>query len=272
MPGSLKQYPRQHPRFPGISRRALAPLLLGASLPLRAEARPLRVVGSPFALIYEPVPGGARGLAVELLARALPGATLRHEFFPWPRAQALVESGEADLLVGPYRTPEREERFLFSRRPFYEDAMVWFTRQGEGRRWSGDFSALQGQGLAAVQGWAYGAQFELLRHRLQRLTWVGDVESGLRMLQLGRIDLFASNERNTLPVLERLGLRAAVEVALPPLDLLSGHMAFTRSVAGQALRERYDEGFERLLGGRQFERMSREAGLKRRSERGLFKP
>lgn len=255
------------------TRRSMLGLPLGlASGGTRAEARALRVVGAPFARIYEPHGGAARGLAVDLLARALPGRALRYEFLPWPRAQAMVESGEADLLVGPYRTPEREERFLFSRRPFYEDAMVWFTRRGETTRWSGDFSGLQGQGLAAVQGWAYGAQFEHLRHRLQRLTWVKDVERGLRMLQLRRVDLFATNERNTYPVAEQLGFQAQLEVALPPLDLLSGHMAFPRNAAGEALRLRYDEGFERLLASRQFEHMTRDAGLQQRSERGLIRP
>ena len=51
-------------------------------------------------------------------------------FVAQPRAQAMVEAGLADILVGPYRTPERERRFAFAARPFYRDHMV-FTALGD---------------------------------------------------------------------------------------------------------------------------------------------
>ena len=212
-----------------------------------AHAAPLRAVGSQFARIFEGSEGQPpRGLAVDLLGQLF-GDTVRCEFLPWPRAQLMLEQGEADILIGPYRTPERETRMLFSVRPFYADAMVWYARRGEESRWSGEFSALAQMPVAAVRGWAYGSRFERMKPMLGQLTWVNNVEAGLQMLAKRRIELFAGNERNCQPVLQRLGLADAIARCSPPLDVLHGHMAFARSALGDEMARRYDAAFEQWL-------------------------
>lgn len=244
-------------------RRAWMGLAAAAVAAGRSQAAPpLRAVGGQFARIFEGTEGvQPRGLAVDLLTE-LYGDSLICEWLPWPRAQMMVENGEADLLIGPYRTPEREARFVFSVRPFYEDAMVWFARRGEGELWSGDFEALAPRALAAVRGWAYGSRFERYRPQLRRLTQVLSVEAGLQMLALKRVDLFAANERNCAPVLERLHLGDAFEPLLPPLDVLRGHMAFPRTAAGEQLARRHDQLVERLLRSPLHAELYRRWGLK----------
>ncbi|HEY0955497.1 MAG TPA: transporter substrate-binding domain-containing protein [Roseateles sp.] len=214
--------------------------------PSRA-AQPLRAVGSQFARIFEGSEGQPpKGLAVDLLGQLF-GDGLRCEWLPWPRAQLMLEQGEADILIGPYRTPEREARMLFSVRSFYSDAMVWYARRGDEARWSGEFAELAQVPVAAVRGWAYGSRFERLKTSLAQLTWVQGVESGLQMLTRRRVELFAANDRNCQPVLQRLNLADAITRCSPPLDVLHGHMAFGRSAAGEALSQRYDQTFERWL-------------------------
>jgi polar amino acid transport system substrate-binding protein len=212
-----------------------------------AHAAPLRAVGSQFARIFEGGEGQPpKGLAVDLLGQLF-GDGLRCEWLPWPRAQMMLEQGEADVLIGPYRTPEREARMLFSVRSFYADAMVWYARRGEEARWSGEFAELAQTPVAAVRGWAYGSRFERMKTGLGQLTWVNNVEAGLQMLARRRVDLFAANDRNCQPVLQRLQLGDAVARCSPPLDVLHGHMAFARSADGEALSRRYDQAFERWL-------------------------
>ncbi|HEY9107388.1 MAG TPA: transporter substrate-binding domain-containing protein [Roseateles sp.] len=214
-----------------------------------AHAAPLHAVGSHFARIFEGSEGQPpRGLAVDLLGQLF-GTTVRCQILPWPRAQLMLEQAEADILIGPYRTPERETRMLFSVRPFYADAMVWYARRGEESRWSGEFSTLAQMPLAAVRGWAYGSRFERMKPMLGQLTWVNNVEAGLQMLAKRRVELFAGNARNCQPVLQRLGLADAITRCSPPLDVLHGHMAFSRSASGEALAQRHDQAFERWLRG-----------------------
>jgi polar amino acid transport system substrate-binding protein len=242
-------------------RRALLLSSLAAlALPAAAHEN-IEAVGTTFARIFEPDGAGARGLAVDLLRRCF-SEPLRLAFLPYPRAQIEVEQGDADVLVGPYRTPEREARFLFSQRPFYEDAMVFYTRHGSAAGWDGQFPRLAELEVGAVKGWAYGAGFEAMRLYMKRLTLVTEVSRGLLMLKLERLDLFASNERNTQPVLEQLKLGDQVLRIGPPLDLMRGHFAFPRTPRGQQLRQRYDQGFEQLLRSGEFARLAQLWGVR----------
>ena len=241
-------------------RRWLGALGLGIVAPAWAQEE-LLAVGTTFARIYEPEPPGARGLAVELLRRIY-GEPLRLAFMPYPRAQLEVEQGDADVLVGPYRTPEREARFLFSQRPFYEDEMVFYARRNGPLRWDGQFPRLAEMEVGAVKGWAYGAGFEAMRPYMKRLTLVTDVSRGLLMLKLERLELFATNERNTVPVLEQLKLADVLVKLSPPLDLMRGHFAFPRTPRGQRLRQRCDEGFEFLLRSGEFARLAQAWGVR----------
>ncbi|PZP35182.1 MAG: ABC transporter substrate-binding protein [Roseateles depolymerans] len=238
---------------PGLTRRACALGGLGAlgtaglgaaATGAAAGARPLRAVGTQFARLYEGAEGRPpQGLAVDLLHQLF-GAGVQCERMPWARALLLVEVGEADILVGPYLTVDRETRLRFSARSFYSDPMVWYARNGETSRWRGDYEDLRRARVAAVRGWAYGSRFDRMKWLTDDISWVTSVEAGLQMLARGRVDLFAGNERNCRPVLERLGLAGAIARCQPPLDVLHGHMAFSRSPTGEALAQRYDQAFE----------------------------
>ncbi|MBI3346651.1 MAG: transporter substrate-binding domain-containing protein [Burkholderiales bacterium] len=231
-----------------------------AGLVSPARAAPLRAVGAQFARIFEGSEGQPpKGLAVDLLGQLF--GDVRCEWLPWPRAQLMLEQGEADILVGPYRTPEREARMLFSVRSFYSDAMVWYARRGDEGRWTGEFSELAQTPVAAVRGWAYGSRFERMKTGMGQLTWVQNVEAGLQMLVKRRVELFAANDRNCQPALQRLALTDAVARCSPPLDVLHGHMAFGRSAGGEALSQRYDQAFERWLRGSDVAELYRRWGV-----------
>lgn len=236
--------------MPSLRCAWLQAILLVALAGLAAEptqARELRVVGTRFPRILEPGENAADpagGLGAELLSRAAArlGHNLRIEFYPWVRAQTMVEQGQADILVGPYRTPEREARFLFSALPFYEDVLVFYARREAGAGlWRGDYADLAQRAVGQVQGWAYGEAFEQARTQLPHLSTVRDVATGLQMLRLARLDLLASNERNTEPVLAQLGLAEQLLPVGPPLGQLRGHFAFPRDARGQALRDALDQ-------------------------------
>lgn len=260
-------------------RQLLGPVALllaapGAALPLRALAQATRpagsasaastsgrasppgaalppsvvIVGSTFARLYEPgVSGRPEGLAVDLLDAILQpaGVMPRYALVPWLRAQAMIEQGAADILVGPYRTPEREARMRFSRQPFYEDALVFYARRGEQALWWGDFTAVRQARIATVQGWAYGARFDQARSLLQ-LTAVRDLPTALRMLQLGRLDLVAANQRNAEPVIASLGLATQVLPCPPPFGQLRGHFGFRLAPEAESLQTLVDLGLQRL--------------------------
>ncbi|MBB3194669.1 substrate-binding periplasmic protein [Roseateles terrae] len=229
--------------------------------------RPALVAGTVFARLFEPVPGAGsatrpQGFAVDLLdALLLPaGIAPTYELFPWLRAQAMIEQGSAQILVGPYRTREREARMRFSSQAFYEDAMVFYARAGQHDLWRDDFNALRTLQIGTVHGWVYGERFEQARRHLT-VTQVRDLPTALRMLHLGRLDLIAANQRNSEPVVQELGLGAGVVMCQPPFARLRGHFAFTLDAEGAEWAALVDTGMQRLRASGELARLAARWGV-----------
>jgi polar amino acid transport system substrate-binding protein len=224
---------------------------------LPAAARDLLVIGTHFERVYERgQEGEIVGLGPEIvrtIAERL-GHHVIFELYPWARAQALLAQGKADILVGPYKTFERQQLMAFSKLPFYQDQMVFYVRKGTMVDWSGDYASLGEQRIAIVNGWSYGAAFDKARPQL-RLDIVNSVDSGLKMLAAQHAQMFASNRRNTEPVLGRLGLAGQLSMLPRVIDVQDGYFAFAKRPASDALRKEFDTEFQRMVDSGELKRL-----------------
>jgi len=224
---------------------------------LPAAARDLLVIGTHFERVYERgQEGEIVGLGpeiVRIIAERL-GHRAIFELYPWARAQALVAQGKADILVGPYKTFERQQLMAFSRLPFYQDQMVFYVRKGAMDDWNGDYASLSQQHIAIVNGWAYGAAFDKARPQL-RLDVVNSVDSGLKMLAAQHAQMFASNRRNTEPVLGRLGLSGQLSMLPRVIEVQDGYFAFAKRPTSEALRKEFDTEFQRMVDSGELKRL-----------------
>ncbi|HLA31473.1 MAG TPA: transporter substrate-binding domain-containing protein [Pseudomonas sp.] len=243
--------------------RVLPRLLLACCCLLQAAplaARELLAIGTGFPRVFEQqAAGGYGGLATSVLREALEplGYRLRFELHPWARAQHMVEHGQGDILIGPYKNAEREARFAFSARPFYRDHIVFYRQRGRLLYWHGDYQELLGRRIGVVRAWAYGARFDSRRGQLELVTVEG-VENGIKMLGAGRLDLLASNQRNTRPVLLALGLNDEIEQLESQIDLQDGYFAFPRQDSHRALREDLDRALQLLIEQGRLAQLARE--------------
>ncbi|MDP3816180.1 ABC transporter substrate-binding protein [Pseudomonas sp.] len=231
--------------------RVLPRLLLACCCALLAvplAARELLAIGTNFPGVFEQHAGGYRGLATSVLRQALEplGYQVRFELHPWARAQHMVEHGQGDILIGPYKNAEREARFVFSAQPFYRDHIVFYRQRGRLLYWHGDYRELLGRRIGVVRAWVYGARFDSRRAQLDLVTVEG-VENGLKMLSAGRLDLLASNQRNTRPVLLALGLTDKIEQLKSQIDLQDGYFAFPRQDRYRPLREDLDRALQQMI-------------------------
>lgn len=223
-----------------------------------AGARELLVVGAHFERVYERrADGEFTGMGpdiVRMVARRNKDS-VRFEIYPWARAQAMVAQGLADILVGPYKSAERLERMAFSRSAFYRDDMVFYAPAGSGHGWQGDYAALEGKSVVVMNGWAYGPGFDAARPRL-RVSVANNVENGLLMLTHKHVALFASNRRNTEPVLAALKLGGQV-VALPHvIEVQDGYFAFPKRPSHAPIRASFDAAFDALIENGELKRLS----------------
>jgi polar amino acid transport system substrate-binding protein len=219
---------------------------LGLSGLSSAYAAEVLVVGTEFAQIFERDSSGEfSGLGVEIIRSMAKqtGDSVSFQIFPWARAQWMVENNQAQILVGPYKTAEREAKFTFASRAFYRDDMVFYVKKGADIRWDGSYPSLHGSKIAAVNGWIYGKRFESNRPAL-KLEIVYSLTSGLKMLLANRFDFLASNVRNTDAVTKSLGLTNDVVALSPIIDHENGYLAYCKQAACDSLRLRFDELFE----------------------------
>ncbi|WP_233683438.1 substrate-binding periplasmic protein [Pseudomonas anguilliseptica] len=210
-------------------------------------ARELLAVGSNFPGVFEQHGSSYSGLATSVLRQALEplGYQVRFELYPWARAQHMVARGEADILIGPYKNAAREQLLVFSAQPFYRDHIVFYRPRGGVLRWDGDYQQLLGRRIGVVRAWFYGAGFDSRREQLELVT-VEQVENGLKMLAAGRLELLASNQRNTQPALLALGLADKLEQLETPIDLQDGYFAFPRDERYRSLREQFDRALQQM--------------------------
>ena len=181
----------------GLHRRALLSAAL-TPLPLLA-ADFCRVVCShdpPYRLLRD---GQPRGLYIELLSEAarVAGWPLSFEEAPAARALLMLEQGQADLLLGALRTPERERFLHYSRISLPPEDKVVVTR-ADARTQQG-LADLAGLRVGLHRGKRYGAAFDASSG--MRRVELPDYLAALRMLALGRLDAVLLPERQARALL-----------------------------------------------------------------------
>lgn len=237
----------------GIALGALPHFALGAGKP------PLRVVGTRFEGVYERQSDGEfSGLGVDvarLLARRRECAA-QFELYPWRRAQQRVGMGLADVLVGPYKSAEREQIMRFGEQPFFQDQVAFYSRAKGMVFWGGDYAALRGKRIVTLNGWTYGAAFTAASAGLS-ISVANNVENGLMMLIYGHVDMFASNRRDTDPVIQRMGLTDKLLPVAPLIDTQNGYFAFPKTAIGEELAGACDQLLLELKSGGELRRMAK---------------
>ena len=230
-----------------IALLVLAPWSLCAAAP--DWAREWLVAGAHFERVFERTADGEfDGLGPAIVRRVAQqmNDTVRFELYPWPRAQALVAEGKVDLLVGPYKSPARLGQMAFSQLPFYRDQMVFYARPDAHIAWTGDYAKLAARRIVILNGWVYGAAFAQASTGLHTSV-ANTVESGLLMVAHQHVDLFATNVRNTEPVLARLHLAGTVAALPQALDQQDGYFAFPHDAEHDEFRVRFDAAFRTLV-------------------------
>jgi polar amino acid transport system substrate-binding protein len=236
--------------------------LAGVALPALSAPRELLVVGAHFARVYERADGNFTGMAPDIL-RAIAhdlGQPLHFDLVPWARAQSMVAKGQADLLVGPYKSPERLALFSFSERSFYLDEMVFYARANQVFAWDGNFESLHKKRIVCINGWAYGAAFDAARSRLH-LNVTNSVEAALAMLAHDRVDLFATNRRNTEGVVPLLDLEGKVAPLERIITTQRGYFAFPKLPEYEAALARFNRAFNAFVDAGELQKLGRRANV-----------
>src|SRR5471030_45783 len=225
------------------AQRALLILLMLLSA-TTAAARELLAVGTYSEKIFiQDGDGRYAGLGVDIirLVARNNGDTVHFAMYPWPRAVAMVAHGQADILIGPYKTAQRETLLAYTRQPFYQDQIRLYALDGAlGRRQP---AAVR---LALLNGRDYGEDFARATGTMPVIV-TNDVDNALRMLAIQRVDLFAVSRRNAEPAIARMGWAARLKPVAQLPQQHDGYFAFSNQPQADALRRDFETAFNRLI-------------------------
>ncbi|MYN40957.1 transporter substrate-binding domain-containing protein [Duganella sp. FT109W] len=246
----------------GLGGMALGAVSL-SSFARPAAAHELLVVGTRFEGIYERRDDGEfAGMGVELLRLCARrhGYRLRFEIYPWRRAQELINNGTADVLVGPYKSAARQRTMRFSTQPFFRDEVAFYVRADRMPVWEGDYGLLQGRRIVTLNGWTYGPAFTRAQAQLT-ISVANSVESGLKMLAIGHVEMFATNRRDTDPVVTALGMQDKVMVLAPLIDVQDAYFAYPLAPRLRDLPLQMDRLLAELKKNGELQRLARRFGV-----------
>ncbi|WP_313951294.1 transporter substrate-binding domain-containing protein, partial [Accumulibacter sp.] len=137
-------------------------LLLLTAVPAAAEQRTVRVgVGSNPPIAFRDASGEMQGIAVDVLnyAAAQEGWRLQFVHDDWQQLLDLLERGEIDLLTGIAYTPERADRFRFTKHMVLSNWGVVYAKPGSKIQ---SLFELQGKRVALVPGATHSDQLSEL--------------------------------------------------------------------------------------------------------------
>lgn len=214
-----------------------------------AFSETLIFVGSHFPSILETSDKGQiQGLGADIAQRI--STNLGYEsvihVMPWQRAQEMIKQGNAHILIGPYKTPERETFMTFSRYGFYQDNMVFYSRINDPVKWRGDLTELLHTPIGVTRGWSYGKAFDHLYQKMN-LQVVNNVKTNFEKLLHERIVLVATHQRNAIKVINELNIKEKVKELRPPIVVNTGYFGFSKRHNQADLVERFNNEYERLI-------------------------
>lgn len=228
-----------------------------------AAGRELVVAGTRFESIYERRPNGEfAGMGVDILRLLAQRHSyqLRFEIYPWRRAQELVNGGKADVLVGPYKSADRLRTMRFSEQAFFQDQVAFYVRADSLPLWEGDYGMLRGRRIAALNGWNYGAAFSKAAPQLT-ISLTNSVESGLKMLAAGHVEMFATNRRDTDPVVVALGMQDKVMPLAPLIDVQNAYFAYPLAPRFADVPQQMDRMLAEMKARGELQKLARRYGV-----------
>ncbi len=238
---------------PAVKMSAAAPTTAATA----AGAPPLRMVYAeslpPLAYVEGDQVRGAWVSVAEELARRLQ-LEVRHEAYPWARAQLMVRNGQADAMI----TAPSEERLRYAlagREDVLEnDTRVWVNREHprrEALERLRQLAELKGYRVVSYlgNGWLRAGLPE------EAVLWLRSLDDAVRLAALEPDVVLVEGERLMLPALRRRGLEAQFQPVGPVLERTRSRLMIGRRSPHAARLAEFDralaamrrEGSLRLL-------------------------
>lgn len=191
------------------------------------------------------VDGKPTGVLVELVSEAFrrAGHSVTIKLMPWARCLEEARTGQVDGIFSSFKLAERERFLAFPKEALSAQEIVFFARKDSKVKFDGSFGALRDARIGVILGTSYGKKFDATidAGSWRSIDQTNSIESNLRKLTLGRIDLMPSFRDVAVAEAKRLGVFAQIRELSPAIETVPTYLAFTRVRDLGELAEAFDK-------------------------------
>ena len=195
----------------------------------------------PTAFLVDGKPAGyLADLVTEAFRRA--GHSVEIRLMPWARCLTDARTGAVDGVFSSFKLPEREEFLAFPKEVLSTQVIAFFARRDSPLSFDGDFGVIRDVRIGLISGTSYGKKFDaaVKDGTLQKVELTNSIESNLKKLVLGHVDLIPSYRHVALDAAKQLDLLSQIKEVSPPIEAVPNYLAFTRVRDLSKLSEDFD--------------------------------
>lgn len=216
----------------------------------------------PIAFIDAESDNKVRGVAISLLEQLANEHKVVLEILnpvPWKRAIHWMDQDKTDILAGHYWTRERSERWLISQPIYTNDIRFFYLADSDLNANSLDQLA---EFLGAYPaGASYGSEVDkVLKSDLNAQSFK-DNQSIISALLKGRVDYFLMAKEDGLAHINKLDLKAKVQMSSFSLAQLTVHFSFSKQSSCKELFKSFNLSLDKYMSAEHMASMVKEAGF-----------
>lgn len=240
----------------GASLNLIVFLVTFLGLSFSSVAKTYHFVGSSFPLILEENKKGQfHGLGADItyqIAKTL-GVDIKISLYPAKRAMQMMRNGDADVIIGPYKSIERSEFLDYSSFSFYKDPISFYSLKKSKFKWDGDVKSIEHLRIGAIRGWSLGDRFDSKKDDLN-INYVGTITQLFTMLELKRVDLVIAHPRAVSRFYDASEVQEKYRKLLPPLIENAGFFGFSKKRGLKLFQKKFEKEYEKLNNSGAFEK------------------
>ncbi|MBF0468344.1 MAG: transporter substrate-binding domain-containing protein [Desulfamplus sp.] len=189
------------------------------------------------------------------------GYTVKMEYVPWARAEAMVNIGKYDILPDVWMTQKRKETMLFSQ-PYASNTIKFIKSVDDPFEYNG-LESLRGKRIGTVRGYGYGDKFlastDFIREE------VVDFMTNIRKLVAKRIDLTLEDEIVARVAVAKSEPSLLTEIKFTENGLSSNNLHISSGLANprnKEIIEAFNKGLAEIKASGEFNRLFEIYGIK----------
>ncbi|GEM_PF-3572673 len=201
--------------------------------------------------------GTLKGAAVKLTETALINLGYKPVFVPvgtWGRAQLETRLGRVDILLPPYKTPERESFFAYPDKPLLVDKTIILTKKGRVISYEKYEDLKKFEGIAILND-SFGDEFDQADKKHNILKRFSKTKQCLEFLLRGRADYLIAGENAVKAIISKLDLEGKFDIQEKAITESGMHAVISRESIynTKKFRDRFFGEMKRLVGEKKHE-------------------